>query len=298
MKDSIPFFSIVLPTFNRAKELKKAIDSILSQTYNNFELIIIDNHSIDETDNVLKNIIDSRIRIIKIHNEGIIAKSRNLGISISKGLYIAFLDSDDLWYNNKLEVCYCTIKKNNPDFLYHEMIINTNHFKLVKKNIGSISYNKPVYLDLLNKGNMIANSSVVVKKNILNLVEGFNENIELITSEDFECWLNIANLTNKFFFINEILGVYLNNDNSESKKVDKTISSNNFIFKHHLIPSIANKSINKIPEWYYYNMTRAYYINGNNIEAIRFAKLSMVNSRFWIKIKLFYMLFFLKLKNC
>jgi glycosyltransferase involved in cell wall biosynthesis len=297
MKDSIPFFSIVLPTFNRAKELKKAIDSILSQTYNNFELIIIDNHSIDDTDNVLKSIIDSRIRIIKIHNEGIIAKSRNLGISISKGLYIAFLDSDDLWYNNKLQVCYCTIKKNNPDFLYHEMIINTNHFKLVKNNIGSISYNKPVYLDLLNKGNMIANSSVVVKKNILNLVNGFNENIELITSEDFECWLNIAKLTDKFLFINVILGVYLNNDNSESKKVDKTISSNNFILKKHLMPSIANESINKLPVWYYYNMTRAYYINGNNKEAIRFAKLSMKNSCFWIKIKLFYMLFFIKIKN-
>ena len=297
MKDNIPFFSIILPTYNRAKELKKSIESVLSQTYENYELIIIDNYSIDDTNNVLKNIIDSRIRIIKIHNEGIIAKSRNLGISISKGVYIAFLDSDDLWYNNKLEICYCTINKNNSDFLYHEMIINTNYFKLIKKNIGSIKYNKPVYLDLLNKGNMIANSSVVVKKNILNLVGGFNENIELITSEDFECWLNIANLTDKFFFINEILGVYLDNDNSESKKVDKKISSNNFIFKNHLLPSIANKSINKIPKWYYYNLTRAYYINGNNIEAFKFAKLSMDNAGFCIKIKLFYMLLFLKIKN-
>ena len=146
MKDNIPFFSIILPTYNRAKELKKSIESVLSQTYENYELIIIDNYSIDDTDNVLKNISDSRIRIIKIHNEGIIAKSRNLGISISKGIYIAFLDSDDLWYNNKLEICYCTINKNNSDFLYHEMIINTNHFKLMKKNIGSIKYNKPVYL--------------------------------------------------------------------------------------------------------------------------------------------------------
>ena len=101
MSDS-PFFSVVIPNFNHGRYLKEAIDSVLSQDYKNWELLIIDNYSTDNSDEVISSYNDSRIRFFKINNEGIIAKSRNLGIKNAKAKWIAFLDSDDIWYYNKL----------------------------------------------------------------------------------------------------------------------------------------------------------------------------------------------------
>ena len=75
----IDLISIVIPTYNRSVELKRALKSVLSQTYKNFEVIVVDNNSIDNTDTMLKNLNDQRIRLLKINNNGIIAASRNMG---------------------------------------------------------------------------------------------------------------------------------------------------------------------------------------------------------------------------
>ena len=98
-----PLVSVVIPTFNRSKVLSRAIKSVLNQTYSNLECIVIDNNSTDTTQYILENITDKRLKVFKIDNCGIVAKSRNLGISVSKGEYIAFLDSDDWWRLKKLE---------------------------------------------------------------------------------------------------------------------------------------------------------------------------------------------------
>jgi len=89
--DSI-FFSVIIPTYNRVELLKKAINSVLTQTYKNFEIIIIDNYSNDDTQEVVENFKNIKIIYQKIHNQGIIGKSRNLGIKLSKGKWVAFLD--------------------------------------------------------------------------------------------------------------------------------------------------------------------------------------------------------------
>jgi len=78
-----PFFSIILPTYNQSDFLKKSINSILSQTFQNWELLIIDNNSTDNTDNVIQSFQDNRIKVYKINNQKILAKSRNLGIKKS-----------------------------------------------------------------------------------------------------------------------------------------------------------------------------------------------------------------------
>ena len=90
-----PLISIVIPTYNRSLFLERSIKSIINQTYQNWEIIVIDNNSTDDTDLVLEKYKEKKILIKKINNEGIIAKSRNLGIKLAKGEYIAFLDSDD-----------------------------------------------------------------------------------------------------------------------------------------------------------------------------------------------------------
>ena len=86
------FFSVIIPTYNRCDLLRKAVNSVLTQTYENFEIIIIDNYSDDNTQEIVEGFKNNKIVYQKIHNEGIIGKSRNLGIKISKGKWVAFLD--------------------------------------------------------------------------------------------------------------------------------------------------------------------------------------------------------------
>jgi glycosyltransferase involved in cell wall biosynthesis len=95
-----------MPTYN-CKFISRAIFSVINQTYNNWELIIIDNFSTNSTAETVKKYNDSRIRHFKLHNEGLISKSRNYGIQLSKGEWIAFLDSDDYWNKKKLEIFRC-----------------------------------------------------------------------------------------------------------------------------------------------------------------------------------------------
>ena len=157
-----PFVSIIIPTYNRAKLVGKALKSIIDQTYKNWEVIVIDNHSTDDTDKIFKNFIDPRIRYFKIHNHGIIAKSRNFGIKMAKGEWIAFLDSDDWWTNDKLEVCFNNIN-DNVDFIYHELEIIDRKSKFLKrKKFSGRQLEKPILKNLLvgviKNGNAIGQS--------------------------------------------------------------------------------------------------------------------------------------------
>ena len=105
------FFSVIIPTFNRAEFLKKAIESVYNQTFKNFELIVIDSYSTDKTDQIIQEF--ENIIYKKINKKGNISASRNLGIKSSKGKWIAFLDSDDIWSKDKLQFVFDVIKKNN-----------------------------------------------------------------------------------------------------------------------------------------------------------------------------------------
>jgi len=98
-----PLVSIIIPTYNRAEDLKRALQSVLEQTFTDWEIVVVDNHSVDDTNSLIKSFNNRKIKLFKIHNEGIIATSRNLGLKHALGEYIAFLDSDDWWLPKKLE---------------------------------------------------------------------------------------------------------------------------------------------------------------------------------------------------
>ncbi|MBA7530747.1 UDP-Glc:alpha-D-GlcNAc-diphosphoundecaprenol beta-1,3-glucosyltransferase WfgD [subsurface metagenome] len=98
-----PLISVVMPTYNHGRFIGDAINSVLNQTYRNLELIIIDNFSEDNTEKIVTSYKDDRIKYLKFKNNGVIASSRNYGIKHSRGEYIAFLDSDDVWLPEKLE---------------------------------------------------------------------------------------------------------------------------------------------------------------------------------------------------
>ncbi len=214
--------SIIIPTYNHADFLEKALKSVLSQTYNNWEAIIIDNHSTDETYDVLRKFNDPRFKFLKINNNGVLAKSRNLGIKEAKGEWIAFLDSDDWWKVNKLEFCLNEINE-KVDLVYHNLeVVHKSKSLFRKKNYKGRKLKKPILKDLListiKYGNPIGQSSVLVRKSILQKIGGMNEDKSLVGSEDYNTWLRVSEITDQFKYLNKNLGSILIHDKNVSNK--------------------------------------------------------------------------------
>lgn len=118
MKENL--VSIIMPTYNCGKFIEETINSVLKQTYSNWELIIVDDCSNDNTEEVVKKIKDKRIIYIKNEKNCGAAITRNKALKIAKGDYVAFLDSDDLWLPEKLTKMLSFMKENNYSFAYHE----------------------------------------------------------------------------------------------------------------------------------------------------------------------------------
>lgn len=211
-----PLISVVIPSFNHAKWIGAAIDSVISQTYKNFELLIIDNNSTDFTDEILANYSDARIRVVKVENLGSIAFSRNRALDLARGEWIAFLDSDDSWKTNKLQTCSEHFSQ-ETDFIYHDLtIISSEKKKRKDQTIKSRKLMNPIFLDLLVGGNTIATSSVVLRSQVYREVNGMRENPELIGTEDFNTWLRVSKITDKFKLIPISLGYYRVHDKNVS----------------------------------------------------------------------------------
>jgi len=226
-----PFFSVVLPNFNHGRYLKDAIDSVLNQDFNNWELLIIDNYSTDNSDEVISSYKDSRIRVFKIKNEGIIAKSRNLGIKNAQAKWIAFLDSDDIWYFNKLSRLI-ELTDDNFD------IICSNEYRhdLEEGIIKPLYYNlksNNFYKELLLKGNALSTSATIVSRDFLNKNKlDFSENLDFITVEDYDFWMQIASKNGSFGFCKEFLGEF---------RIHGSNNSNNFkLHSNNLIKLLKN----------------------------------------------------------
>ena len=233
--------SVILPTYNHSHFLSKAIESVLSQTYTNWELIIIDNYSTDDTELIIKKFEDSRISHIKVQNGGVIAFSRNKGIEIAKGTWIAFLDSDDWWTADKLDVCLDYLK-DGFDLVFHDLsIVGSKPPAFRSKILKGRQLINPITNDLLVNGNIICNSSTVLRRSVLQSVGMINESVEMIASEDYNTWLKISTVTSKFYYIPKNMGFYMVHPGGISKK-DMSISMHfacrDFL---HLLNSIERK---------------------------------------------------------
>tara|TARA_B100001250_G_C19637808_1_gene716802 strand:+ start:52 stop:825 length:774 start_codon:yes stop_codon:yes gene_type:complete len=178
--------SIVITTFNRKDLLEECVDSILKQTYKDFEIIIVDNYSDYDFVKFIQSFNDKRIRYYQNSNNGIIAVNRNFGINKAKGNYIAFCDDDDIWCKDKLELQIDKIKKHNFDLVFTNMKL----FKNDVSNIIKVQKSRPVSsFSKLLKCNEINTSSVIVKK-IKEL--HFPEDSILVGCEDYALWLNLS----------------------------------------------------------------------------------------------------------
>jgi len=206
--------SIIIPTYNRANLLPRAIKSVLNQTFKNFELIIVDDGSIDNTEQVVRNFQkeDTRIRYIWQENSGAPAKPKNTGIKNAKGKFIAFLDSDDEWLVEKLGEQIELFEKSNSSNLG---FVGCNAVIIDKKNKKEWGYKIPrcnnVFRELLINNFIFTSSSVVVKKEVFNKIGFFDENIKV--GEDWDMWMRIAREYDFDFVSEPLFKYYLHNSN-------------------------------------------------------------------------------------
>lgn len=225
-----PGVSIVIPTYNHEAFLGAALSSVVSQTYTNWEAIVVNNFSTDGTEALVYSFNDPRIKLVNFHNNGIIGAARNQGINLAIYPFVAFLDSDDTWLPTKLEKCVAALT-NGADLVCHgeNWIDETSHSRAVFYGPTA----RATYLRLLFKGNRLSTSATVVRANILKTVGGFSENPDFVTAEDYEMWLKISQITNNLVFIDEILGNFTRHGASASSSVVRHLHAEISVVHHH-----------------------------------------------------------------
>jgi glycosyltransferase involved in cell wall biosynthesis len=232
MNHSNPVVSVIIPTYNQANLLQKALESVINQAFQDWEAIVIDNYSDDNTQQVVESRGDSRIKYIRFRNNGIIAASRNLGIAHSTGEYIAFLDSDDLWYPSKLSTCLFQFSQ-GADSVCHGMWIRKDG-KLWKKFIPQ-QPKCDFYDTLLFEGNStITTSTVVLKRDCLLKFGAFCEDQEIVTAEDYDLWLRLLKNNISWKVVPQILGEYTMHSSNSSNNIRRQMKSEETVFLREL----------------------------------------------------------------
>jgi glycosyltransferase involved in cell wall biosynthesis len=225
-------FSIIIPLYNKELSIKNTIDSVLSQSYPNFELIIVNDGSTDTSLEIAKSFKDNRIRIIDISNGGV-SNARNTGIKAARYEYITFLDADDLWYENSLAEFKYLIENFKDAQVYC-----TSHTLTVKE---IESRKKRYYIDNFWRQNAISfarNTTAVVctgciaiKKECFDIISGFN--ITLIHGEDLDLWNRLAE---KFTFAKSELITMLYRLDAENRSDTTKLKKNiNFVKRNEVI---------------------------------------------------------------
>lgn len=200
-----PRVSVVIPTFNHAHFLKSALESVRAQSMADWECIVVNNYSTDDTESVIAILNDSRIRLINFNNEGIIAASRNVGIAEARGEWIAFLDSDDLWDQEKLDSCLA-VANDEVDVIAHPERYLQDGVSIRESEVARPE--RVSYRALLFRGNCLSPSGTLVRRTWLQRLNGFSVDRELVTAEDFDLWLRLAASGARFVAVERTLGSF------------------------------------------------------------------------------------------
>ncbi len=200
------FFSVIIPTYNRAAFIKQSILSVLNQDYELYEVIVVDDGSQDNTKEIVSRIDSERVRYV-YQNNNERAVARNRGVQESTGDYVTFLDSDDMLYPNYLKVASALITHNDsPPFAHlgYEIIDSSSHvLSRINSRKGNLNH-------LLIEGNSLSCIGVCIRKDIATL-HPFNEDRRIIGSEDYELWMRLASRY-PMIYSNEVTAALIQHD--------------------------------------------------------------------------------------
>ena len=288
-----PLFSVIIPTFNRADFIGKTVESVLRQTFTDFEIIVIDDGSTDNTAEIIAPIKDERLTYhFKQHEER--AAARNAGTKLARGEYVTFLDSDDLLYENHLETAVKIIEKfKKPEVFHLGYVINDLSTKTVKK----VDYLPEIANDVLTKGNCLSCNGVFLRKDIAEK-HSFNQIQELSGTEDYELWLRLASRY-PLYCDNSITSAIIQHDsrsvvNTNSEKLVKRIKlleeslfkDKEFVEKYtaHLAEFQAN---NRVYIALHLALTKKYRLEAINylLKSVSFSRKALNNRAFYGTLK-------------
>lgn len=207
-----PFFSIIIPLYNKENAIEKTVESVFSQSYIDYEIIIINDGSTDKSEEKVKAFSDERLKLISTENKGV-SPARNLGIELANGKIIAFLDADDYWFPSHLENLYqlhnrfpeAGLLATNYQFYYSDKKIIQPVFEGIPTEKWS-----GIVADFFKssvKFRLAWTSAVAAKKEVFEAVGNFDEKITLGAGEDTDMWIRIA-LNYPVAFDNEVSAYY------------------------------------------------------------------------------------------
>lgn len=238
--------SIITPAYNAEKFIKSAIDSVKSQTYKDWEMLIVNDCSSDRTESIIIEEMksDSRIKLISLDvNRGVVY-ARNKAIDVARGRFIAFLDSDDLWLPDKLEIQITTMISNKWPLTYTNYSLMNEEGELLNKTI--LTPRKTAYKDLF-KGSNMGCLTVVIDRYITGDFKMPN-----IKHEDYATWLSILEKGHVAFRVDQVLAIYRKTANSLSGNKFKAAKWQWLIYRKYL-------NLNVLQSIYYFIH---YSING------------------------------------
>ena len=246
-KNINPLVSVIIPAYNVKQYIKEALDSVINQSYNNIEVLVIDDSSIDSTAEEIKRIAksDERISYYKIEHAGRPSVPRNYGIGKSSGEYITFLDADDIWTRDKLKDQIRFLQKYpNLIFVYSMSVTfgNVNVFSPYYEVLPLLNKAATTKEELILKGNSITCSSVMVRKEYLKKTGGYDEDPNLKAVEDYDLWLRLSEL-GAFGFIPKIHVYY---------RIHTTQSSSDWETKQKRLEYLLKKRSIDLPKYKFY----------------------------------------------
>lgn len=234
-----PVVTVVIPTYNQAHFLREALVSLRAQTFPDWEAVIVNNFSDDDTVDVVESFSDLRMVLKNFRNKGIISASRNRGIALARGRYVAFLDSDDTWYPEKLAKCIAHFD-NGVGLVCHGL----RWIGVQERDVFCGPEQCATFDVLLNSGNCITPSATVVVKDLLESVGCFSEDPAIVTAEDYHLWIKLTQAGIKMYFIKEILGQYRIHSGNQSSSVMRQLYADLHVFNEFL-PNENSYSLKK-----------------------------------------------------
>lgn len=270
-----PKVSVIIPTYNSAHFIIEAVDSVLAQTFTEFEILVIDDGSTDNTKEVLAEKYGDSIQYFYKENGGV-SKARNFGIENAKGKYVAFLDSDDAWIPEKLEKQILALEK-NPDKKACYSSFYLCDEKLNPLEINRSERKSDALTDLILIGNVVATpSTVIAEKGLFEQVGGFD--YELSQCADWEMWIRLATKT-EFIYLNEPLLKYRQHGSNMSKNASLLEKDSILLMeKGFTLPNLADEVKAKKKEAFakvYMVLAGTYFRSGLYLDFLRCARKSI-----------------------
>ena len=188
-----PLVTVVIPTYNRLALVQQAIASVVAQTYPHWELIVADDGSDDGSAESLATTTDPRIRILALPHSGNVALTRNAGARVAQGAWLAFLDSDDLWVPEKLEIQVSKMLRDNKRWGYGGFELMDKDMRMIPNKAGAYHpFSGWIAKEVLTTEASIAIGAILIERKLFEDAGGFNSDPELLYREDYELVLRLA----------------------------------------------------------------------------------------------------------